>query len=61
MPEMKYVGGGNYVQGVPARDLTAKEWDALPEALQEKAISTGTHKAKAAKKPKSESVGENNG
>lgn len=29
-----FVGGNAYVLGVPARDLTDDEWDALPEDLK---------------------------
>jgi len=33
-----YVGAGRFILGVPARDLTAQEWDALPPETQELAM-----------------------
>lgn len=45
----KYVGKGQYIPGVPARDLTAEEWQAIPalwRALAEKLY----RKARATKK-----------
>lgn len=30
--ELKYVGGGRFIAGVPARDLTAAEAEQYPEA-----------------------------
>lgn len=38
-PLARYIGRyGAYLEGVPARDLTADEWDAVPEALRERAL-----------------------
>lgn len=34
-----YVGFGDFVPGVPARDLSAEEWNAVPEAWREVAES----------------------
>lgn len=34
MPTIRYAGGGDYWPGVPARDLDAEEWVALPEDLR---------------------------
>lgn len=49
-----YVGDGNYVPGVPARDMTKAEWEALPEEKADKALASKTHKivagGKASKK-----------
>lgn len=36
---MVYVGGGNYTDGVPARDLKREEWEALSEELRALALS----------------------
>lgn len=38
---VRYVGDGAFVQGVPVRDLTAQEWDDLPEELQAMALAAG--------------------
>ncbi len=61
MPKAKYVGAGNYVDGVPARDLDAAEWAALSEALQSKALAAGTHKLISPKSPKAKAQEERNG
>ena len=33
-----YIGAGAYLHGVPARDITADEWAALPEELRKIAL-----------------------
>lgn len=35
---MRYIGGGAYLLGVPARDLEPEEWDALGPELQAVAL-----------------------
>ncbi len=30
-----YIGGGAFIQGIPARDLSKKEWDALSKEKQQ--------------------------
>ena len=37
--------GTGYVPGVPQRDLTADEWEALPEALRKVAAAAGLYGA----------------
>lgn len=34
---------GAYIIGVPARDLTERDWARLPDALKDKAINTGLY------------------
>lgn len=34
---------GQYVEGIPARDLTRAEWDALPHAVQKLAAESGLY------------------
>ncbi|HQN69037.1 MAG TPA: hypothetical protein PLW19_04240 [Anaerolineaceae bacterium] len=38
----KYKGGG-IVYGLPARDIKEKEWDKLPQRLQEAGLKTGIY------------------
>ncbi len=40
----KYVGKGAYIDGIPARDMTSDEWDALSEEQRKKALDAGTHR-----------------
>lgn len=55
MTTYRYVGGGDYAPGVPARDLTTEEWAALSdearavaEALYQKSeVSSQTSEAEA--------------
>lgn len=50
---VKYVAeNGEWVDGVPARDLTQVEWDRIPETAQVKAVEAGTHKVGSYKAPK---------
>lgn len=37
--KMLYIGQGDYLLGTPARDLTADEWDALPETTRQAALA----------------------
>jgi len=37
---VRYVGQGHFFQGVPARDLTDDEWDALPIHKQRRFADT---------------------
>jgi hypothetical protein len=43
----KYVGGGAFVNGVPARDLTKDEWDALDEGARARALELKLHQVGA--------------
>jgi hypothetical protein len=48
----KYIGNGAFLQGVPARDLTNKEWDALSKERQADLIRLGLYAAP--ERPKSQ-------
>jgi len=49
---VEYTGPG-YVQGVPARDLTREDWDALTDEQKKAAVnSSGVYKFIKAVKPK---------
>ncbi len=39
-----------YWQGVPARDLTQDEWQALPKELQKHLVEIGMYKVEKSKK-----------
>jgi hypothetical protein len=39
----KYLGKGNYLEGLPARDLTAEELDAYQKALLDTAVGLGLY------------------
>lgn len=41
----RYIGGGAYLLGVPARDLDEAEWDALGPELQAVAVERGLYEA----------------
>ncbi len=41
----KYIGNGAFLQGVPTRDLTKQEWDALSKERQADLISLGLYAA----------------
>jgi len=40
----QYVGAGSSVNGVPARDLTDDEWNAIPKWLRDIALDRGYYK-----------------
>lgn len=40
---MRYIGAGEFVQGVPARDLTRVEWDALDTDTQALVLALGLY------------------
>jgi len=44
--------GKNFIQGIPARDLTQEEWDALPDEVKELAVSSGVYKVESKPAPK---------
>jgi hypothetical protein len=54
MAKIIYNGRG-IIQGVPARDLTQEEFDALPKGTQELAIDSGVYEI-VNDKPKKEAV-----
>lgn len=39
----RYVGGGKFLTGVPARDLTAEEWEAYSKAERDHFIKLGLY------------------
>jgi hypothetical protein len=41
----KYIGNGAFLQGVPTRDLTKKEWDALSKERQADLLRLGLYAA----------------
>lgn len=42
---VRYTGAGDYLPGVPARDLTAEEWAALGADTQALALALGLYEA----------------
>ena len=40
----KYIGKGNWLPGMPARDLSHKEWNKFPKKERDKAIKLGIYK-----------------
>lgn len=48
----KYLGtGAEFVYGVPARDMTEEEWQALPEKFRAEAAACGLYEKAKADKP----------
>lgn len=41
-----YMGDGDYVQGIPARDLTLEEWEAISDEQQERLKELGIFRLK---------------
>jgi len=42
---VRYIGAGNHLIGVPARDLTVSEWAGLPEETRALALGLGLYAA----------------
>lgn len=40
---VRYIGGGDFLHGVPARDLTRAEWDAIDTDTQALALALGLY------------------
>jgi hypothetical protein len=40
---VRYVGYGSFLLGVPARDLTAREWAALTDTQRQSAVGSGLY------------------
>lgn len=40
---MRYVGGGDFLQGLPTRDLTRAEWDAINTDTQALVLALGLY------------------
>ena len=39
----RYVGGGDFVPGVPMRDMTLAEWEAVSEELRALVLALGLY------------------
>ena len=48
----KYIGNGAFLQGVPTRDLTKQEWDALSKERQADLVRLGLYAAPERSKSK---------
>lgn len=44
MDNVIYTGNGDYMIGLPARDMSVEEWEAYPEELTNSAIEQGLYK-----------------
>lgn len=55
---IEYIGDGNYLYGVPARDMELSEWEALPEKDRELALSLGLYQPLIVEVPVQEPVKE---
>lgn len=51
---MAYIGDGNYWQGVPARDLSALEWEALSVDDRATVLSLGLYEERSGPVPQLE-------
>lgn len=40
---LRYAGKGDYLPGVPARDLSVQEFEALPETIQQQCLDLGLY------------------
>ena len=49
---IKYIGNGNYYQGIPARDLSADEWKAIPRRKRKVLVDLGLYKEEVKRKTK---------
>ena len=43
--KIKYTGNGDYLPGIPARDMTMKEWRAYPKEKRDTAVNLGLYEA----------------
>lgn len=43
-PYAEYIGRGEYQVGIPARDLTKADWDAMDEAARKQAEASGLYR-----------------
>lgn len=44
---IKFTNKGEYIDGIPDRDLTDAEWNALTQELKEKALACGLYQAQS--------------
>jgi len=42
----KYIGNGSHIIGIPGRDMTLEEWNALGKGLQEHLVHMGLYEVK---------------
>lgn len=49
---IKYIGNGNYYQGIPARDLTEDEWEAISRRKRKRLVELGLYREQAKRKVK---------
>lgn len=49
---MRYIGGGDFVDGVPARDMTREEWETVEQARRELALKLNLYTQMASDAPK---------
>ena len=47
---IKYIGNGSYYQGIPARDLTEDEWQAIPRRKRKRLVELGLYREQAKRK-----------
>jgi hypothetical protein len=47
---IKYVGDGEFLSGIPARDLTEAEWESLSKEQQKAALNSGLYEKSKPKK-----------
>ena len=45
----RYVGDGDYVPGIPARDLSAAEWKKISETVREQLVEAGLYRPVSSK------------
>ncbi len=55
---VRYVGDGKFLHGVPARDMSMDEWNALDENLRVLALKLGLYQLPKGEKPKGDKEGE---
>lgn len=48
---VRYLGGLEYLTGLPARDMTLAEWETYPEDLRAQALSLGLYEIQEAETP----------
>jgi len=39
-----YIGAGDYIIGLPTRDIDKKEWESYPKELTDAALKSGLYK-----------------
>ena len=49
---IKYIGSGSYYQGIPARDLSEDEWQAIGRRKRKTLVDLGLYKEERKRKAK---------